>query len=98
MVILTVKLLDLYAVRLTMEVVGRKPRMAGLILLALTTIPKVASVHQGSRVTELIIVKILMNAKQKQHVNARNCKCKNTWGSYDCSCSGNLLYMREHDT
>ncbi|EFJ22768.1 hypothetical protein SELMODRAFT_175218 [Selaginella moellendorffii] len=27
-----------------------------------------------------------------------DCTCKNTYGSYDCSCSGDLLYMREHDT
>ncbi|KAK1270684.1 Vacuolar-sorting receptor 1 [Acorus gramineus] len=27
-----------------------------------------------------------------------DCKCKNTYGGYECSCSGDLLYMREHDT
>ncbi|KAI3993674.1 hypothetical protein MKX01_002687 [Papaver californicum] len=28
-----------------------------------------------------------------------HCKdCKNTWGSYECSCSDNMLYMHEHDT
>ncbi|XP_008788526.1 vacuolar-sorting receptor 1-like [Phoenix dactylifera] len=26
------------------------------------------------------------------------CKCKNTWGSFECSCSGDLLYIKEHDT
>jgi hypothetical protein len=26
------------------------------------------------------------------------CKCTNTWGSYDCQCSGGLLYFQEHDT
>lgn len=26
------------------------------------------------------------------------CKCKNTWGSFDCQCSGGLLYFQEHDT
>jgi len=26
------------------------------------------------------------------------CKCKNTWGSFDCECSGGLLYFHEHDT
>ncbi|KAL9662376.1 hypothetical protein QQ045_027209 [Rhodiola kirilowii] len=25
------------------------------------------------------------------------CKCRNTWGSFDCSCSNNLLYMRDVD-
>uniref|UniRef100_A0A175YJC0 EGF-like calcium-binding domain-containing protein n=1 Tax=Daucus carota subsp. sativus TaxID=79200 RepID=A0A175YJC0_DAUCS len=36
--------------------------------------------------------------KAKTACQCPECKCKNTWGSYDCSCSGNLLYMREHDT
>lgn len=35
--------------------------------------------------------------KDKVACNCPECKCKNTWGSYECSCSGNLLYMREHD-
>ncbi|KAJ6906809.1 hypothetical protein NC652_024267 [Populus alba x Populus x berolinensis] len=26
------------------------------------------------------------------------CSCKNTWGSSECSCSGDLLYIRDHDT
>ncbi|CAJ2637610.1 unnamed protein product [Trifolium pratense] len=25
------------------------------------------------------------------------CSCKNTWGSYDCKCKGNLLYIKEQD-
>ncbi|KAJ6803544.1 vacuolar-sorting receptor 1-like [Iris pallida] len=36
--------------------------------------------------------------KEKIACQCSDCKCKNTWGSYDCSCKGNLLYMREHDT
>lgn len=36
--------------------------------------------------------------KEKTACQCPECKCKNTWGSYDCSCSGNLLYIREHDT
>ncbi|KAL4563595.1 hypothetical protein LXL04_027639 [Taraxacum kok-saghyz] len=24
--------------------------------------------------------------------------CKNTWGSYECSCGSDLLYIRDHDT
>lgn len=36
--------------------------------------------------------------KEKTACQCPSCKCKNTWGSYECSCSGNLLYMREHDT
>ncbi|KAJ9694188.1 hypothetical protein PVL29_009931 [Vitis rotundifolia] len=35
--------------------------------------------------------------KEKVACNCPECKCKNIWGSYECSCSGNLLYMREHD-
>lgn len=35
--------------------------------------------------------------KDKVACNCPECKCKNIWGSYECSCSGNLLYMREHD-
>lgn len=26
------------------------------------------------------------------------CKCRNTWGGYDCECGGDLLYISEHDT
>jgi hypothetical protein len=26
------------------------------------------------------------------------CKCTNTWGSYKCECSGDLLYFHQHDT
>uniref|UniRef100_A0A6M2EHG8 EGF-like calcium-binding domain-containing protein n=1 Tax=Populus davidiana TaxID=266767 RepID=A0A6M2EHG8_9ROSI len=36
--------------------------------------------------------------KDKVACQCSECKCKNTWGSYECSCSGGLLYMREHDT
>ncbi|XP_011019003.1 PREDICTED: vacuolar-sorting receptor 1-like [Populus euphratica] len=35
--------------------------------------------------------------KDKVACQCPECKCKNTWGSYECSCSGGLLYMREHD-
>ncbi|KAJ0027271.1 hypothetical protein Pint_35074 [Pistacia integerrima] len=36
--------------------------------------------------------------KDKLACTCPQCKCKNTWGSYECSCSGGLLYMQEHDT
>lgn len=36
--------------------------------------------------------------KEKLACQCPQCKCKNTWGSYECSCSGNLLYIHEHDT
>nr|CAB3488886.1 unnamed protein product [Digitaria exilis] len=36
--------------------------------------------------------------KERIACQCKECKCKNTWGSYECGCSGGLLYMREHDT
>eukprot|EP00262_Sarcandra_glabra_P019833 TRINITY_DN766_c0_g1_i1.p1 TRINITY_DN766_c0_g1~~TRINITY_DN766_c0_g1_i1.p1 ORF type:complete len:625 (-),score=69.04 TRINITY_DN766_c0_g1_i1:193-2067(-) len=36
--------------------------------------------------------------KEKLACQCSKCKCKNTWGSYECSCGGDQLYMREHDT
>ncbi|KAL3538805.1 hypothetical protein ACH5RR_002171 [Cinchona calisaya] len=36
--------------------------------------------------------------KEKKACHCAECSCKNTWGSYDCSCSGDLLYIRDHDT
>jgi hypothetical protein len=35
--------------------------------------------------------------KEKLACQCPNCKCKNTWGSYDCNCGSGLLYMQEHD-
>ncbi|MCI24385.1 vacuolar-sorting receptor 1-like, partial [Trifolium medium] len=36
--------------------------------------------------------------KEKKACQCPECSCKNTWGSYNCSCSGNLLYIKDHDT
>ncbi|KAJ8461096.1 hypothetical protein OPV22_034022 [Ensete ventricosum] len=36
--------------------------------------------------------------KEKTACQCSGCKCKNTWGSYECSCSDDLLYIKEHDT
>ncbi|KAK9697141.1 hypothetical protein RND81_08G017600 [Saponaria officinalis] len=36
--------------------------------------------------------------KEKKACQCSECSCKNTWGSYDCSCSGDLLYIRDQDT
>ncbi|CAN6807465.1 unnamed protein product [Brassica oleracea] len=33
--------------------------------------------------------------EEKTVCQCRGCKCKNTWGSYECSCNGSLLYIRE---
>ncbi|KAK4418830.1 Vacuolar-sorting receptor 1 [Sesamum alatum] len=36
--------------------------------------------------------------KEKLACQCPECKCKNTWGSYECSCRSNALYIHEHDT
>ncbi|KAJ8533753.1 hypothetical protein K7X08_007077 [Anisodus acutangulus] len=36
--------------------------------------------------------------KERLACQCSDCKCKNTWGGYQCSCKSNLLYMQEHDT
>ncbi|KAL7236456.1 hypothetical protein ACSBR1_019698 [Camellia fascicularis] len=36
--------------------------------------------------------------KEKKACQCPECTCKDTWGSYECTCSGDLLYMRDHDT
>ncbi|XAR52921.1 hypothetical protein NMG60_11021256 [Bertholletia excelsa] len=36
--------------------------------------------------------------KEKKACQCPDCNCKNTWGSYECTCSGDLLYIRDHDT
>ncbi|KAM0854372.1 hypothetical protein ACQ4PT_050469 [Festuca glaucescens] len=36
--------------------------------------------------------------KEKTACQCKECKCKNTWGSYECGCGSGLLYMKEHDT
>lgn len=36
--------------------------------------------------------------KEKVACQCSDCKYKNTWGSYECSCRGNQLYIHEHDT
>ncbi|XP_057782920.1 vacuolar-sorting receptor 3-like [Salvia miltiorrhiza] len=35
---------------------------------------------------------------EKKACQCPECSCKNTWGSYECTCSGDLLYIRDHDT
>ncbi|XP_042050345.1 vacuolar-sorting receptor 3-like [Salvia splendens] len=35
---------------------------------------------------------------EKKACQCPECRCKNTWGSYECSCSADLLYIRDHDT
>ncbi|OVA17102.1 EGF-like calcium-binding domain [Macleaya cordata] len=36
--------------------------------------------------------------KEKKACQCPECSCKNTWGGYDCTCGGDLLYMKDHDT
>ncbi|KAK1359022.1 Vacuolar-sorting receptor 1 [Heracleum sosnowskyi] len=35
---------------------------------------------------------------EKKVCQCPECSCKDTWGSYECTCSEDLLYIREHDT
>ncbi|KAG0525409.1 hypothetical protein BDA96_06G054100 [Sorghum bicolor] len=36
--------------------------------------------------------------KERKACQCSECNCRDTWGGYDCTCSGDLLYIREHDT
>lgn len=36
--------------------------------------------------------------REKTACQCPSCDCKNTWGSYDCTCPNDLLYIRDHDT
>ncbi|KAM3407961.1 hypothetical protein ACQJBY_001337 [Aegilops geniculata] len=36
--------------------------------------------------------------KERKACQCPECSCRDTWGGYDCTCSGNLLYIKEHDT
>ncbi|KAK6136940.1 hypothetical protein DH2020_029318 [Rehmannia glutinosa] len=36
--------------------------------------------------------------KDKKVCQCPECSCKNNWGSFECTCSGDLLYMRDQDT
>lgn len=36
--------------------------------------------------------------KERKACHCPECNCRDTWGGYDCTCSGDLLYIREHDT
>ncbi|KAI5057605.1 hypothetical protein GOP47_0027620 [Adiantum capillus-veneris] len=35
---------------------------------------------------------------EKAACQCPECKCKDKWGGYECSCKGKLLYMKEQDT
>lgn len=36
--------------------------------------------------------------KERKACQCPECSCRDTWGGYDCTCSGDLLYIKEHDT
>lgn len=46
----------------------------------------------------LLFVSDIDECKERTACQCSGCKCKNTWGSYECNCRGDLLYMKEHDT
>ncbi|KAK4437983.1 Vacuolar-sorting receptor 3 [Sesamum alatum] len=50
------------------------------------------------RVCECPVVNDIDECKEKKACQCPECSCKNTWGSYECTCGGDLLYMRDHDT
>lgn len=65
---------------------------------------KVITSYEMRRV-HLLVLLIVMNylldvdeCKEELACQCPNCKCKNTWGSYECSCKNHLLYIHEHDT
>lgn len=35
--------------------------------------------------------------KERLACQCDGCSCKDTWGSYECKCKGDLLYIKEHD-
>ncbi|KAE8659438.1 Vacuolar-sorting receptor 6 [Hibiscus syriacus] len=35
--------------------------------------------------------------KERSACRCDDCSCKNTWGSYECKCKGDLLYIRDQD-
>ncbi|KAK9044246.1 hypothetical protein V6N11_072561 [Hibiscus sabdariffa] len=82
MVILTVKLVDLEGAILTME-------DSGDIKCRCPPGFKGDGVKSCEDVDE---------CREKKACQCLECSCKTTWGSYECSCSGDLLYMRDHDT
>lgn len=56
-----------------------------------------------SAITNSLLVLItcgsdINECKEKVACQCSECSCKNTWGSYVCSCKGDLLYIRDHDT
>lgn len=36
--------------------------------------------------------------KERLACQCDGCSCKNTWGGYQCKCSGNRVYMKDQDT
>lgn len=49
---------------------------------------------RGNGVTECTDID---ECKEKTKCQCPDCQCTNTWGGYDCQCSNDLLYIREHD-
>lgn len=45
-----------------------------------------------------LLIADIDECKDKRACQCPECNCSNTWGSYECKCQGDLLYIREHDT
>ncbi|KAF8377638.1 hypothetical protein HHK36_031020 [Tetracentron sinense] len=50
------------------------------------------------RDTYIVCIFYIDECKEKKSCQCPECSCKNAWGSYECNCSGDLLYMRDQDT
>ncbi|KAG6424980.1 hypothetical protein SASPL_115403 [Salvia splendens] len=90
------------------EAAGMKRGMGSLSLLVWIAKMENAHVLQDLQVTVLKIVKVrsmevlplsyINECKEKKACQCNECNCRNTWGSYECTCSSGQLYMRDHDT
>ncbi|KAL5991319.1 Vacuolar-sorting receptor 2 [Asimina triloba] len=93
---------ELDTVKSTMVVVGRKPKMDydenGCKCPQGFKGDGVKSCEAGSNNICCGCISDVNECKEKIACQCPECKCKNTWGSYECNCRGDLLYMREHDT
>ncbi|PHU13540.1 Vacuolar-sorting receptor 1 [Capsicum chinense] len=99
MVIALVQQVDVGDANSTMEAVGMTLEMVSLTLLVwLDDEEGKCSCPPGFKGDGVKSCEDIDECKQKKACQCPECSCKNTWGSYECSCSGDLLYIRDHDT